>query len=627
MLGLFVPRGSLNTAAVAFSAICLIFAATDLAHADDVPEAILHSFSDQPNDDGAQPFSPLTLGPGGFFYGATSAGGSSSDGTVYKISSSGQYSVIYSFNGYDAAFPTGPIVFDSAGNLYGTTQFGGSAYEGTIYSISPSGMETTLYSFTGNADGEKPQAGVTLGNDGYLYGTTSGSYGSTGNTSNGGTIFRIKPDGSNFQTLFLLDPSDTSTNANGGYPVDPLVPVPGSATAFYGVCRDGGSAGDGTAFQFVPGSNSGGAYTILHTFNDGSVANDAIGPSGALQIDSSGNLYGGSANGGLYGYGAIFEITPSGSSSATKVLYSLLDNNGDDVDGVIIGSDGNLYGTTTFGGDPNYQGVVFRVAKDGTGFTDLYVFSDNGSSDADRPVNAPVEDASGDLLGTTQDGGSYTSSNYQDGAGTVYKVSAAIPFPTSSSSLKSVVLSPTSAQGGSAPTTANRIYWSGNAPSNETVTLKSSNTAVATVPSTVTISSGSSSHTFTITTKAVTSTQTVTITATSGGVTKTAILTVTPPPAAGLKSVVLSPTSTEGGSAPTTANRVYWTGNAPAGEVVTLKSSNTAAATVPSSVTISSGSSSHTFTITTKDVTTQQTVTITATSGGMSQTATLTVTP
>ncbi len=95
---------------------------------------------------------------------------------------------------------------------------------------------------------------------------------------------------------------------------------------------------------------------------------------------------------------------------------------------------------------------------------------------------------------------------------------------------------------------------------------------------------------------------------------------------AGLKSVTLSPTSTQGGSAPTTANRVYWNGNAPANETVTLKSSNTAVATVPSSVTISSGSSSHAFTITTKAVTSSTNVTITATSGGVSQTATLTVT-
>ena len=201
------------------------------------------------------------------------------------------------------------------------------------------------------------------------------------------------------------------------------------------------------------------------------------------------------------------------------------------------------------------------------------------------------------------------------------------PAATSGPGLKSVLISPTSTVGGSAATTANRVYLTGDATANTTVSLKSSNTSVATVPSTLTIDSGSSSHTFTITTKAVTASTNVTITATLNGTTETGTLTVTPATAAGLKSVTLDPTSTVGGSAATTANRVYWNGNAPANETVTLKSSNTSVATVPSSVSISSGSSSHAFTITTKAVTSSTNVTITATSGGVSKTATLTVTP
>ena len=201
------------------------------------------------------------------------------------------------------------------------------------------------------------------------------------------------------------------------------------------------------------------------------------------------------------------------------------------------------------------------------------------------------------------------------------------PATASGPGLKSILISPTSTVGGSAATTANRVYLTADATANTTVTLKSSNTAVATVPSTLIIDSGSSSHTFTITTKTVTSSTNVTITATLNGVSETGTLTVTPAAAAGLKSVTLDPTSTVGGSAATTANRVYWSSDAPANETVTLKSSNTAVATVPSSVTISSGSSSHTFTITTKAVTSSTNVTITATSGGVTQTAILTVTP
>ncbi len=142
------------------------------------------------------------------------------------------------------------------------------------------------------------------------------------------------------------------------------------------------------------------------------------------------------------------------------------------------------------------------------------------------------------------------------------------------------------------------------------------------MPSSVTISSGSTSHSFIVATKAVSQTTKVTITATYNGVSRTATLTVVP----GLKSVTLSPTSTKGGTS-TTANRVYWSSDAPANETVTLKSSNTSVATLPSSVTIASGSSSRTFTITTKAATSSTNVTITATCSGVTQTATLTVTP
>ncbi len=194
-----------------------------------------------------------------------------------------------------------------------------------------------------------------------------------------------------------------------------------------------------------------------------------------------------------------------------------------------------------------------------------------------------------------------------------------------STGLKSVVLSPASVQGGTAATTANRVYWTGNASVGETVSLSSSNPAVASVPKTVTIGSGSSSHVFTITTSAVTSTQAVTISATCNGVTQTAILTVTPPPG-GLKSIVLSPATAEG-STQTTANRVYWTGAAPANEPITFTTSNSSVAFATNNITISAGSTSHTFTIDCYPVSTTQTVVITATSGGVSQSATLTVTP
>ena len=189
--------------------------------------------------------------------------------------------------------------------------------------------------------------------------------------------------------------------------------------------------------------------------------------------------------------------------------------------------------------------------------------------------------------------------------------------------LSSVSVAPSSVVGGSSLTNAS-VSLSGSSTANTTVALSSSNPAVAGVPASVVVAAGATSQSFTITTSTVTAATTVTITATLNGVSKTATITILP---VSLKSVVLSPTSVKGGSVPTTANRVYWSGNAPASETVTLTSSNPAVAAVPSTVTIQQGSSSHVFTITTKAVTSAQSVTITATSGGVSQSATLTVTP
>ncbi len=199
------------------------------------------------------------------------------------------------------------------------------------------------------------------------------------------------------------------------------------------------------------------------------------------------------------------------------------------------------------------------------------------------------------------------------------------PAAASGPGLKSVLISPTSTVGGSAATTANRVYLTADATANTTVSLKSSNTSVATVPSTLTIDSGSSSHTFTITTKAVTSSTNVTITATSGGVSKTATLTVTPASTAvAVSKVSLSPSSVTGGDNST--GTVTLTAKAPSGgTIVTLKTSNTSSSNVASSVTVAAGATTATFTVKTASVFSDTTATISATAGGVTKTATLTI--
>ncbi|HYU22324.1 MAG TPA: hypothetical protein VEM60_04215 [Candidatus Dormibacteraeota bacterium] len=195
-------------------------------------------------------------------------------------------------------------------------------------------------------------------------------------------------------------------------------------------------------------------------------------------------------------------------------------------------------------------------------------------------------------------------------------------------SLSSLALNPTSVAGGNSST--GTVTLSGPAPAGGAqVTLSSSNTAAATVPSSVTVPAGATSATFTVSTSVVTASTAVTISAAYGGVTRTASITVAPapPPPATLSSLTLSPTSVIGGTQSSTGT-VTLSGAAPAGGAqVALSSSNTAAATVPSSVTVAAGATSATFTVSTSAVAASTAVTISAAYGGVTRTASITVAP
>jgi hypothetical protein len=188
----------------------------------------------------------------------------------------------------------------------------------------------------------------------------------------------------------------------------------------------------------------------------------------------------------------------------------------------------------------------------------------------------------------------------------------------------SLGLSPTSVIGGAANSTATITLTGPAAVGGAVVALSSSNTAAATVPTTVTVANNATSATFTVTTLAVASTTSVTITATRQGVTRTATLTVNPSASTGLSSVTLSPATVVGGNNST--GTVTLTAGAPAGgAVVSLTSSNTSAATVPANVTVAAGATTATFTVTTLGVAANTSSVITATFASVNRTATLTV--
>jgi hypothetical protein len=206
-----------------------------------------------------------------------------------------------------------------------------------------------------------------------------------------------------------------------------------------------------------------------------------------------------------------------------------------------------------------------------------------------------------------------------------FESSSSTPAPVSLSSLS---LNPTSVTGGNSST--GTVTLSGAAPSGgAVVTLSSSNTTAARVPSSVTVAAGATSATFTVSTSAVAASTTVSISVSYSGATRSASLTVTPapPPAPTLSSLSVNPTSVVGGVQSSTGT-VTLSGAAPSGgAVVALSSSNTAAARVPSSVAVAAGATSATFTVSTSAVAASTTVSISGTYGGATRSASLTVTP
>jgi uncharacterized repeat protein (TIGR03803 family) len=206
----------------------------------------LYSFCSQSGcADGELPQAALVQGVDGDFYGTTTSGGASGEGTVYKISPRGSLTTLYSFCSQsrcsDGGYPAAGVIQGSDGDFYGTTLLGGANNDGTVFKITPNGTLSTLHSFD-YTDGYKPIAGLVQASDGNFYGTTP-----FGGFDSNGTIYRITPDGG-FTLLYEFCTGDC---ADGYYPVGRLVQAPSGR--FYGVNENGGPDAYGDIFVFNAG--------------------------------------------------------------------------------------------------------------------------------------------------------------------------------------------------------------------------------------------------------------------------------------------------------------------------------------------------------------------------------------
>ncbi|MEN9391559.1 MAG: hypothetical protein RL017_857, partial [Pseudomonadota bacterium] len=342
-------------------------------------ESVLYSF--QGGSDGSSPRSALIMGANGNLYGTTYYGGAMNYGTVFKITSQGQETILYSFQGgNDGAFPSAGLIMDVNGNLYGTTYEGGGKDTGTVFKISPQGQETILYDFQGGTDGSNPLAGLIMDANGNLYGTTNGG----GN--NTGTVFKISPNGVE-SVLHYFESGLDGSSPQGTLVLD-------SNGNLYGTTTVGGINNSGTVFKIT----SQGQETILYSFQGG---NDGANPLAGLILDATGNLYGTTYEGGGKDTGTVFKISPQGQEIILYRFQSGFDAR-NPAAGLIMDVNGNLYGTTA-GGGSNYSGAVFKITPQGeeTVLYSLHLFENDGA----HPVASLIMDANGNLYGTTSYGG------------------------------------------------------------------------------------------------------------------------------------------------------------------------------------------------------------------------------
>lgn len=368
-------------------------------------EQVLHTFTG--GLDGKNP-TAVIFDSAGNLYGATYQGGKSGSGTVFEMTpiAGGGWSktVLYNFGpiGHEDGYqPIGALNFDAVGNLYGTTQNGGGSANcpsgcGTVFELTYNGSvwaETVLHRFSG-LDGQNPTAQLIFDPAGNLYGTTQ-----VGGAFGHGEVFELSPvAGGKWKETIL---HSFAGGADGAVPAHAPLAMDGAGDLFGTVVGDGLGGGSVFELSFVSGAWK---KTTLHEF----VSRQGIGGSAynSVTLDSEGNLYGTTFQGGAGGVeGGVFELSPSASGIwAYSILHSFRANGGDGVlpnTGVVLDSEGNLYGATQGGGGG--VGVVYELTPSVTvPWTETILYTFNGGSDGSEPDTTPLSlDAAGNIYGTT----------------------------------------------------------------------------------------------------------------------------------------------------------------------------------------------------------------------------------
>jgi uncharacterized repeat protein (TIGR03803 family) len=388
----------------------------------------LYSFAGTISGDGAYPAAALARDSAGNFYGTTAGGGVINNncpqgcGTVFELApkSGGGWTetVLFSFpGGSGGALVESGVALDASGNVYGTTTYTSGAYlgYGVAYKLtpaSPSWTETVLYTFTGGPDGGYPTTTPVFDTAGNLYGTALVS-----SNSYGGVAYELSPGSSSWTQkvihTFNLYPID------GGQPEGGL--IFDSAGNLYGTASHGGTcSSSGTVFELIPSSSGTWTEKQLYCFGAGSYTDGAI-PEGTIAFDASGNIYGTTFEGGKYGYGAVYQLTPTSSGGWKEHIIKNFTAGSDGatgIGGVTFDPSGYLYAVGYDGASPaclygNYGtpgcGTVIRLTPTVGGPWPSTTISQFNSTDGAVPMGGLISDTAGNLYGTVSQGGSYGS--------------------------------------------------------------------------------------------------------------------------------------------------------------------------------------------------------------------------
>lgn len=377
-------------------------------------ENVLYSFT---TGDGAiTPVGSLIMDSSGNLYGVS---GSNTEGAVYELvpSSGGVWTlkILHEFNSLSDGTPAAGLIMDASGNLYGTCLFGGSSYYGTVFELkrisNGTWREQVLHNFGANdIDGRYPGATLTFDSAGNLYGTTQ-----EGGLKNVGVVFELTPysggAGWSEKILYSLPYKDKHW-ADTNYPL-----TMDAAGNLYGVTNIGGANDAGYVFELSSTSTGRWNLTTLYSFGVYTGPGPAV-PFSGVVFDSAGNLYGVSANGGTEGSGTVYELSPSVGGGWTETTLVNFPSSCSPAclpeSGITVDSSGNIFGTAAATGT---IGTSYEVSPNGDGTWTLSILHNfGGGTDGAYPGSGTLLDVSGNLYGTTLEGGG------AKGRGTVFEI-------------------------------------------------------------------------------------------------------------------------------------------------------------------------------------------------------------